>query len=218
VTRACPTETPRVSNPQDPRVQPKRPACPTLTTGVSNAQPSRVPRSTPASPAFSSHESRVRGRGRGVAKGTLGTVNALKGTLGTLNLDPPMLLPWFLVSRRVGPGQARCAGGGRAAPAPTRRVACRERRSRDSCDVPRVPFETLNVLKGPLGTSGHVPKTPLTRRAPLARRALRTRPAKRASPAGPYGRADPGKIIGGFRLNVLMGTLETSPVFPGRCA
>jgi hypothetical protein len=97
----------------------------------------------------------------------------MKVPFRTVNLDPPMLLPWFLVSWRVGPGQARCAGGGRAAPALTRRVACREGRFRDSWDALRGTFKTLNVLKGTLKTSRHVPKTPLARRAPFAGRALR---------------------------------------------
>jgi hypothetical protein len=40
----------------------------------------------------------------------------LKGALGTLNLDPPMILLVVVTVRRVGPGQARFAGTGRAAP------------------------------------------------------------------------------------------------------
>jgi hypothetical protein len=39
-------------------------------------------------------------------------------------------------------------------PGAQRPPLCREGRFRDSCDVPRVPFETLNVWKGTLGTSG----------------------------------------------------------------
>jgi hypothetical protein len=60
-------------------------------------------------------------------------------------------------------GEARCAGGGRAALALTRRVARREGRLGDSGDVLRGTLRTLNVLKGTLKTSAHVPKTPLAR-------------------------------------------------------
>jgi hypothetical protein len=112
-----------------------------------------------------------------------------------------MIFPWFLVSWRAGPGQARCAGGGRAAPAPIRRVARREGRCGDSGDVLKGTHRTLNALKGTLKTSSHVLKTPLTGRTQRARPARRSQPAARPTRcAGRTGETD-RKIIGGFRLN-----------------
>jgi len=128
--------------------------------------------------------------------------HVLKDTLETINLDPPMILPWCLVSWRMGSGLARFAGAGRAAP--TRRVAHREGRREgrlgDSGDVLKGTHKTLNALKGTLKTSTHVPKTPLTSHTQPAQPAKRPRPqsgprppnlACRTSPAGPCGRADP---------------------------
>ena len=135
-------------------------------------------------------------------------VDVFRVPLRTLNLDPPMILPRFLVSRRVGPAQARCAGAERAAPGahpagapPTLRVAHREGRLGDSGDVLRGTHRTLNALKGTLKTPSHVPKTPLTSHTQPAPPTKRTLPAKRAPlakrappagplPAGPRGRAD----------------------------
>jgi len=89
------------------------------------------------------------------------------------------------------PLRGRRARSARAHPQPAGWRA-REGRFRDSCDALRVPFKTLNALKGTLKTPGHVPKPP------LARRALRAWPAKRASP----GRAVRGRE-GGERPQAL---------------
>jgi hypothetical protein len=74
-----------------------------------------------------------------------------------------MLLPRFLVSRRLGPVRPAARAPGAQRPAPTLRVARREGRVGDSGDVLRGTLRTLNVLKGTLKTSSHVPKAPLAR-------------------------------------------------------
>ena len=49
-------------------------------------------------------------------------IRVLRGTLRTFSLNPPMILVLVHRSALGGPGQARFAGAGRAAPARTLRV------------------------------------------------------------------------------------------------